>query len=116
MLQGAGTKENILIEIFASRTNQQIKALSFVYLEGKEPQDVQQVSCCCGTELSVGLQSSCSVKPFKHQNCEFIWMFSSTETGKKLTYQLQKELGGDFGKALLLLAEVRQQLLPQINE
>lgn len=33
-------------------------------------------------------------------------MFSSTETKKKLTDSLKKEVSGDFSKALLLLAEV----------
>lgn len=36
MLQGAGTKDSVLIEIFASRTNEQIRALNDVYLQGKE--------------------------------------------------------------------------------
>ncbi|XP_010779905.1 annexin A3-like isoform X2 [Notothenia coriiceps] len=35
-MQGAGTKDSVLIEIFASRSNQQIKALSDVYLEETE--------------------------------------------------------------------------------
>lgn len=35
LLQGAGTKDKVLIEIFASRSNQQIKALSDVYFKGK---------------------------------------------------------------------------------
>lgn len=33
--QGAGTKESVLIEIFASRTNEQIRALNEVYLQGE---------------------------------------------------------------------------------
>lgn len=36
MLQGAGTKDSVLIEIFASRTNEQIRALNDVYLQGEE--------------------------------------------------------------------------------
>lgn len=35
LLQGAGTKDKVLIEIFASRSNQQIKDLSDVYFKGK---------------------------------------------------------------------------------
>lgn len=34
ILQGAGTKDSILIEIFASRTNEQIRALNEAYLKG----------------------------------------------------------------------------------
>lgn len=34
MLQGVGTKDNVLIEIFASRSPEQIRALNDVYLEG----------------------------------------------------------------------------------
>lgn len=34
MLQGAGTKDSVLIEIFASRSPEQIRALNDVYLEG----------------------------------------------------------------------------------
>ncbi|KAM3611927.1 uncharacterized protein V6R79_026019 [Siganus canaliculatus] len=59
-MKGAGTDTSILIEIFASRTNEQIKALNDVYLN---------------------------------------------ETEKKLTFDLKKEISGDFAKALLLLAE-----------
>lgn len=33
--QGPGTKDNILIEIFASRSNSQISALSEAYLQGE---------------------------------------------------------------------------------
>lgn len=36
---------------------------------------------------------------------------SATEKEKKLTFDLKKELSGDFSKALLLLAEVCQRLL-----
>ena len=36
MLQGAGTKDSVLIEIFASRSPEQIRALSDVYLQGKD--------------------------------------------------------------------------------
>ncbi|KAM9392955.1 annexin A3a isoform 2-T2 [Pholidichthys leucotaenia] len=59
-MKGAGTKESILIEIFASRSNLQIQALADVYLK---------------------------------------------ETEKKLHLDLKDEVSGDFGKALLLLAE-----------
>lgn len=34
ILQGVGTKDSILIEIFASRTNEQIRALNEAYLKG----------------------------------------------------------------------------------
>lgn len=34
ILQGAGTDDSILIEIFASRTNEQIRALNEAYLKG----------------------------------------------------------------------------------
>uniref|UniRef100_A0A8D3AX11 Annexin n=1 Tax=Scophthalmus maximus TaxID=52904 RepID=A0A8D3AX11_SCOMX len=61
-MKGAGSKDDILIEIFASRTNEQIKALSDVYLNEKE---------------------------------------------NLLIKDLRKEVGGDFSKALFLLAEVR---------
>ncbi|AWP07674.1 putative annexin A3-like [Scophthalmus maximus] len=59
-MKGAGSKDDILIEIFASRTNEQIKALSDVYLNEKE---------------------------------------------NLLIKDLRKEVGGDFSKALFLLAE-----------
>ncbi|KAG7322961.1 hypothetical protein KOW79_014307 [Hemibagrus wyckioides] len=59
-MKGAGTTESTLIEILASRSNQQIKALSDAYIQ---------------------------------------------ETGKALTYDLKSEVGGDFGKALITLAE-----------
>uniref|UniRef100_A0A3Q4HDV6 Annexin n=1 Tax=Neolamprologus brichardi TaxID=32507 RepID=A0A3Q4HDV6_NEOBR len=55
----AGTKDKVLIEIFASRSNQQIKALSDVYFK---------------------------------------------ETKKQLTAALEREVSGDYSKALLLLA------------
>ncbi|XP_018592226.1 annexin A3-like isoform X2 [Scleropages formosus] len=59
-IKGAGTTDSTLIEIFASRSTQQIKALSDAYL---------------------------------------------AETGRKITHDLNNEVSGDYGKALLALAE-----------
>uniref|UniRef100_A0A8C3AE63 Annexin n=1 Tax=Cyclopterus lumpus TaxID=8103 RepID=A0A8C3AE63_CYCLU len=59
-IKGAGTTESTLTEIFASRSNRQIKALSEAYL---------------------------------------------AKTGKLLIHDLQSEVSGDYGKALLILAE-----------
>ncbi|XP_054468128.1 annexin A3b [Anoplopoma fimbria] len=59
-IKGAGTTESTLTEIFASRSNRQIKALSEAYL---------------------------------------------AETGKSMIHDLQSEVSGDYGKALLILAE-----------
>ncbi|XP_068430323.1 annexin A3b [Clinocottus analis] len=59
-IKGAGTTESTLTEIFASRSNRQIKALSEAYL---------------------------------------------AETGKALIHDLKSEVSGDYGKALLILAE-----------
>ncbi|XP_070706493.1 annexin A3-like [Pempheris klunzingeri] len=59
-IKGAGTTESMLTEIFASRSNRQIKAMSEMYL---------------------------------------------TETGRSMIHDLQSEVSGDYGKALLILAE-----------
>ncbi|KAJ8380497.1 hypothetical protein SKAU_G00012750 [Synaphobranchus kaupii] len=59
-MEGAGTNDSTLIEMFASRSNKQIKAFSDVYL---------------------------------------------AETERKLTYDLKSEISGEFGTALLILAE-----------
>ncbi|KAK2888410.1 annexin A3b isoform X1 [Channa argus] len=59
-IKGAGTTESILTEIFASRSNKQIKAMSDAYL---------------------------------------------AETGRSLISDLQSEVSGDYGKALVILAE-----------
>ncbi|KAL3041537.1 hypothetical protein OYC64_019680 [Pagothenia borchgrevinki] len=59
-IKGAGTTECTLTEIFASRSNKQIKALSEAYL---------------------------------------------AETGKALIHDLKSEVSGEYGKALLILAE-----------
>ncbi|KAL6472757.1 hypothetical protein MHYP_G00189450 [Metynnis hypsauchen] len=59
-IKGAGTTDSTLIEIFASRSNFQIKALSDAYL---------------------------------------------AETGRSLLHDLKSEVSGDYGKALLILAE-----------
>ncbi|XP_061115721.1 annexin A3-like isoform X2 [Conger conger] len=59
-MQGAGTNDSALIEIFASRSNEQIHAFSAAYLEEKE---------------------------------------------RKLTYDLKSEISGEYGTALLILAE-----------
>ncbi|KAM9734944.1 annexin A3b isoform 1-T2 [Menidia menidia] len=59
-MKGPGTTESTLTEIFASRSNRQIKAMSDVYLE---------------------------------------------ETGRLMIHDLKSEVGGDYGKALLILAE-----------
>uniref|UniRef100_A0A3B3T3C8 Annexin n=1 Tax=Paramormyrops kingsleyae TaxID=1676925 RepID=A0A3B3T3C8_9TELE len=63
-MKGLGTTDNTLIEIFASRTTQQIKTLSDAYL---------------------------------------------AETGKKVTLDLKTEVSGDYGKALLTLAEATRE-------
>uniref|UniRef100_A0AAR2KDI4 Annexin n=1 Tax=Pygocentrus nattereri TaxID=42514 RepID=A0AAR2KDI4_PYGNA len=60
-IKGAGTTDSTLIEIFSSRSNFQIKALSDAYL---------------------------------------------AETGRSLLHDLKSEVSGDYGKALLILAEV----------
>ncbi|KAG7264393.1 hypothetical protein CRUP_024998 [Coryphaenoides rupestris] len=57
---GAGTTESVLTEIFASRTNKQLNAISAAYL---------------------------------------------AETGKALSHDLQSEVSGDYGKALIMLSE-----------
>ncbi|KAM7018259.1 annexin A3a isoform 2-T2 [Tautogolabrus adspersus] len=62
-MKGGGTVESVLIEIFASRSNEQIQALNEVYL---------------------------------------------TETEKKVTFDMKTEVSGDFGDALLVLAEGRR--------
>ncbi|CAJ1070873.1 annexin A3-like [Xyrichtys novacula] len=59
-IKGAGTTESTLTEIFASRSNRQIKALSEAYL---------------------------------------------AETGKLMIHDLKSEVSGEYGKALLILAE-----------
>lgn len=59
-IKGAGTTESTLTEIFASRSNRQIKALSEAYL---------------------------------------------AETGKAMIHDLKSEVSGEYGKALLILAE-----------
>nr|XP_046230987.1 annexin A3b [Scatophagus argus]XP_046230988.1 annexin A3b [Scatophagus argus] len=59
-IKGAGTTESTLTEIFASRSNRQIKAIAEAYL---------------------------------------------AETGRSMIHDLQAEVSGDYGKALLTLAE-----------
>ncbi|XP_034565229.1 annexin A3b [Notolabrus celidotus] len=59
-IKGAGTTECTLTEIFASRSNRQIQAMSEAYL---------------------------------------------AETGKSMIHDLKSEVSGDYGKALLILAE-----------
>ncbi|XP_031133685.1 annexin A3b [Sander lucioperca] len=59
-IKGAGTTESTLTEIFASRSNRQMQALSDAYL---------------------------------------------AETGRSMIHDLQSEVSGDYGKALLILAE-----------
>ncbi|XP_061913445.1 annexin A3b [Entelurus aequoreus] len=59
-IKGAGTTESTLTEIFASRSNRQIRALSEAYL---------------------------------------------AETGRQLLHDLKSEVSGEYGKALLILAE-----------
>uniref|UniRef100_A0A673FT46 Annexin n=1 Tax=Sinocyclocheilus rhinocerous TaxID=307959 RepID=A0A673FT46_9TELE len=69
-IHGAGTDNNILIEILASRTNKQIKELSAAYAE---------------------------------------------ETKKTLIQKLKTEVSGDFGKAILLLAEGARDESTNVN-
>lgn len=92
LLQGPGTKDDVLIEVFASRSNAQISALNEAYLQGEQPE----------TSLFI-----CSVNP----PVSFFVHISATEREKKLTFDLKKEISGDFSKALLLLAEVCRRLM-----
>ncbi|XP_057674199.1 annexin A3b isoform X2 [Corythoichthys intestinalis] len=69
-IKGAGTTESTLTELFASRSNRQIKAMSEVYL---------------------------------------------TETGKMLIHDLKSEVSGDYGKALLILAEGKRDESPYVD-
>ncbi|XP_040013111.1 annexin A3b [Xiphias gladius] len=59
-IKGAGTTESTLTEIFASRSNKQIRAMAEAYM---------------------------------------------AETGRTMIHDLQEEVSGDYGKALLILAE-----------
>ncbi|XP_036385015.1 annexin A3-like [Megalops cyprinoides] len=68
--KGAGTTDSTLIEIFASRSNKQIKALAEAYL---------------------------------------------AETGKQLRDGLKSEVSGDYGKALLILAEGARDESTNVN-
>ncbi|CAL8278021.1 unnamed protein product [Merluccius merluccius] len=63
-IKGAGTTESVLTEMFASRTNKQIIAISAAYL---------------------------------------------AETGKALTHDLQSEVSGDYGKAVIILSEGKRE-------
>lgn len=92
LLQGPGTKDDVLIEIFASRSNAQISALNEAYLQGEQPETSRVI---------------CSVNP----PVSFFVHISATEREKKLTFDLKKEISGDFSKALLLLAEVCRRLM-----
>lgn len=91
--QGAGTKESVLIEIFASRTNEQIRALNEAYLQGEVTRRPWWLSKVKWAKI-VCRMTHC---PHCH-----LW----AEREKKLTFDLKKEVSGDFSKALLLLAEV----------
>uniref|UniRef100_A0A3Q3LGF5 Annexin n=1 Tax=Mastacembelus armatus TaxID=205130 RepID=A0A3Q3LGF5_9TELE len=64
-IKGPGTTESILTEIFASRSNKQIIALSEAYL---------------------------------------------AKTGRSVIHDLRSEVSGDYGKALLILAEVQHHI------
>ncbi|XP_072311401.1 annexin A3b [Eucyclogobius newberryi] len=69
-IKGAGTTESTLTEIFASRSNKQIKALSEAYL---------------------------------------------AETGKAMLHDLKGEVSGEYGKALLILAEGKRDESPHVD-
>ncbi|XP_061555505.1 annexin A3b [Phycodurus eques] len=69
-IKGAGTTESTLTELFASRSNKQIKAISDAYL---------------------------------------------AETGKLLVHDLKSEVSGDYGKALLILAEGKRDESPSVD-
>ncbi|XP_061658260.1 annexin A3b [Syngnathoides biaculeatus] len=69
-IKGAGTTESTLTELFASRSNKQIKAMSDAYL---------------------------------------------AETGKLLIHDLKSEVSGDYGKALLILAEGKREESPNVD-
>lgn len=92
-LQGVGTEGDVLVEIFSSRSNQEIKALTEAFLKGKTSQMLF---------VLISTSKACS----SLRNVMTCFMFVSTETQKQLTTELEKKVSGDFSKALLLLAQV----------
>ncbi|XP_015229098.1 PREDICTED: annexin A3 [Cyprinodon variegatus] len=54
-MKGAGTKEKILIEIFASRTNQQIRAIQEVFLKEEEKKLTDELESDVSGDLSKAL-------------------------------------------------------------
>lgn len=96
--QGAGTKDSVLIEIFASRTNEQIQALNEVYLQGEA---ARRLLSHCKVKLA---NSDGDTLEYNETDCPHCPLWAERE--KKLSFDLKREVSGDFSKALLLLAEV----------
>lgn len=105
--QGAGTTEGTLTEIFASRSNRQIKAISEAYLAGLYHSNVLLILQM--TVLHNLLRKSWL--DLHYPRCLIILQFFVLccvipETGRSIIHDLQSEVSGDYGKALLTLAEV----------
>lgn len=109
-IKGAGTKDSVLIEIFASRTNQQIKALCDVYLEETEKKltldlkkDVSGDYCTALLLLAEGKRDEgTSVDPEK-----------AKEDAKTLYDAGEKKWGTDESKFIDILC---QRSIPQLRQ
>uniref|UniRef100_A0A667YC12 Annexin n=1 Tax=Myripristis murdjan TaxID=586833 RepID=A0A667YC12_9TELE len=98
-MKGLGTADSVLIEIFASRSNQQIKALSEVYLEGK---DVHAEPVRLKTSKSGKRDESTTVDPEK-----------AKEDAKTLYDAGEKKWGTDESKFIDILCH---RSIPQLRQ
>ncbi|KAF3851460.1 hypothetical protein F7725_013232 [Dissostichus mawsoni] len=85
-MEGAGTKDSVLIEIFASRSNQQIKALSDVYLEETEK------------KLTLDLKSEIS-----GDFANALLLLAENISGKTLQHSIEGEMSGDLEELLVAI-------------
>uniref|UniRef100_A0A665X1L0 Annexin n=1 Tax=Echeneis naucrates TaxID=173247 RepID=A0A665X1L0_ECHNA len=93
-IEGLGTTEKILIEVLTQRSNAQRQLIARAYEKA--------------TGRGPGTSESTLTEIFASRSNRQIKVINETylaETGRSLIHDLQSEVSGDYGKALLILAE-----------
>uniref|UniRef100_A0AAQ6IGB6 Annexin n=1 Tax=Anabas testudineus TaxID=64144 RepID=A0AAQ6IGB6_ANATE len=109
-IKGAGTTESILIEIFASRSNQQIKALSDVYLQENGKSLIQRLKTEVSGDFSKALLL---LAEGKRDESTAVNTEKAKEDAKALYNAGEKRLGTDESKFIEILC---QRSIPQLRQ
>ncbi|MEQ2269318.1 hypothetical protein XENORESO_002952 [Xenotaenia resolanae] len=109
-MKGVGTKDSILIEIFASRSIQQIKALQDAYLKETKKQLTAQLKSEVSGDFSTALTI---LAEGKRDNSNTVDVGKAKEDAKTLYNAGEKKWGTDESKFIEILC---QRSVPQLRQ